>query len=168
MSARALLPVATLLAAGALWLAVEGSGRAPAQPPTGTAGPAIAVGEGARPRARAVLRLRKTRFGRVIHEERSGLVAYLFTRDGKRRSRCYGACARAWPPIKTGGRPKAGSGLKQKHLGTTRRRGGARMVTYRGRPLYFYEHDSPGQILCHDVAEFGGRWFVVERSGDPA
>ena len=117
---------------------------------------------------RAVLRLRRTRFGRVIHEKRSGLVAYLFTKDRRRTSRCRGRCAKAWPPIKTRRRPRAGRGLKRKHVGTIRRPGGARMVTYKGRPLYFYEHDEPGLVLCHDVREFGGEWFVVKRSGKPA
>jgi hypothetical protein len=42
------------------------------------------------------------------------------------------------------------------------------MATYRGHPLYFYEHDRPGEILCNDVLEFGGRWFVVDRRGRPA
>ncbi len=46
-----------------------------------------------------------------------------------------------------------------------RRKGGAKMVTYRGRPLYFYQHDSPGVVLCHDVTSFGGDWFVVKRNG---
>lgn len=117
---------------------------------------------------RAVLRLVKTRFGRVIHEKNSGLVAYLFTRDRKDRSRCYGACAKAWPPVKTRKRPVAGSGLQQKHLRTISRRGGGKMVSYRGKPLYFYEDDSPGVILCHDVFEFGGDWLVVKKNGKPA
>ena len=117
---------------------------------------------------RAKLELVKTRFGKVIHETRSGLVAYLFTKDRRRKSRCTGRCAKAWPPIKTKRAPLAGDGIRRSRLGTIRRRGGAKMVTYRGRPLYFYEHDSPGQILCHDVREFGGDWFVVKRSGKPA
>jgi predicted lipoprotein with Yx(FWY)xxD motif len=39
-------------------------------------------------------------------------------------------------------------------------------VTYAGRPLYFYVGDTkPGQILCQNVAEFGGTWRVVRPSG---
>ena len=117
---------------------------------------------------RAELKLVKTPFGKVIHETKSGLVAYLFTRDKRNRSRCRGDCAKAWPPIKTKLAPKAGKGIRAGFLGTTRRPGGAKMVTYRGSPLYFYEHDSPGRILCHDVAEFGGQWFVVKRNGKRA
>jgi hypothetical protein len=29
-------------------------------------------------------------------------------------------------------------------------------------------HDAPGEILCHDVAEFGGVWLVAKPSGRPA
>ena len=97
----------------------------------------------------------------------TGLVAYLFTRDKRSKSKCSGACAKAWPPIKTRRRPVAGNGLRQADVGTTKRRGGARMVTYKGHPLYFYEHDGPGEILCNDVVEFGGSWFVVNKKGKP-
>jgi hypothetical protein len=41
-------------------------------------------------------------------------------------------------------------------------------VTYAGQPLYYYVHDAPGEILCHDVAEFGGLWLVVRPNGRPA
>ena len=75
---------------------------------------------------------------------------------------------KAWPPIRSKGRPRAGAGLKSKHVGTIKRSDGSRMVAYKGRPLYFYEHDPPGEILCHDVFQFGGDWFVVRKSGKPA
>jgi predicted lipoprotein with Yx(FWY)xxD motif len=140
--------------------------------PTGPASvggeqPASATAAAKTPK-RTVLRLRDTPFGKVIHEKSTGLAAYLFTKERSRRPRCNGACAKGWPPIKTKGAPKAGKGLAQRHLGTVRRRGGARMVTYKGHPLYFYSHDSPGEILCDDVVEFGGTWFVVNRNGKPA
>lgn len=157
--------VALLGLAAAFLLASPGSGGA--APTGGPAADPVAESAGKVPR-RAVLRLKKTRFGKVIHEKRSGLVAYLFTKDRRGKSRCYGACAKGWPPIKTRKRPRAGKGLRQRHVGVIRRRGGAKMVTYRGRPLYFYEHDSPGVILCNDVRQYGGDWFVVKKNGRPA
>ncbi len=164
MLSRLSLAIAlTGLAVLAIAAAAGAGQRSPSADPSASvsapAGPAAAT-----PR-RAVLRLRETRFGKVIHEKRSGLVAYLFTKERSAKPACYGACAKAWPPIKTRGRPRAGRGLAQRQLGTTRRRGGAKMVTYRGHPLYFYKHDRPGEILCNDVFEFGGRWFVVDRRG---
>jgi predicted lipoprotein with Yx(FWY)xxD motif len=160
--ASALLGLAVAMVAAAAVAAQGSPGSDAAASVAPAAAPAAAT-----PR-RAVLRLRETRFGKVIHEKRSGLVAYLFTKERKAKPACYGACAKAWPPIKTRRRPVAGTGLAQRHLGTTRRRGGAKMVTYRGHPLYFYEDDRPGEILCNDVLEFGGRWFVVDKRGKPA
>jgi hypothetical protein len=40
--------------------------------------------------------------------------------------------------------------------------------TYGGHPLYYYAHEDPGQVLCHDIVEYGGTWLVVKRNGDPA
>jgi len=50
-------------------------------------------------------------------------------------------------------------------LGTTRRRGGRRQVTYAGRPLYYYAHEGPGRVLCHNVHLNGGLWWVVGPNG---
>ena len=41
-------------------------------------------------------------------------------------------------------------------------------MTYAGHPLYFYAHEGPGQVLCHDVVEFGGTWLVVTPEGTAA
>jgi predicted lipoprotein with Yx(FWY)xxD motif len=90
---------------------------------------------------------------------------YIFQRDGRKVSRCYGACARAWPPLLTKGRPVAGPGVRSSLLGTTRRRNGRLQVTYAGKPLYRYAHEGPGQVLCHDVNLNGGFWWVVGPDG---
>jgi predicted lipoprotein with Yx(FWY)xxD motif len=108
-----------------------------------------------------------SQYGRVIADGK-GEALYLFDAEGGAKSKCYGTCARAWPPVLTGGRPRAIRGAKQGLLGTTVRRNGKRQVTYAGHPLYYYVDDSPGTILCHDVEEFGGTWLVVEPNGSPA
>jgi predicted lipoprotein with Yx(FWY)xxD motif len=106
----------------------------------------------------------RSEFGRVLADRR-GEALYLFDKEKTKRSECYGACARAWPPVLTKGKPRAGKGARARLLGTTRRRNGKRQVTYRGHPLYYYVHDEPGRILCQDVEEFGGTWLLVRRSG---
>lgn len=106
-------------------------------------------------------------FGRVIADGR-GEAFYLFDKENSKKPRCYGECAQVWPPVLTKGKPVAGSGVKQSLLGTTKRRNGKLQVTYAGHPLYYYVDDSPGTILCHDVAEFGGLWLVVKPNGEPA
>ena len=92
-------------------------------------------------------------------------AVYIFQRDGRNLSRCYGECARLWPPVYTTGRPVAGRGIRQSRLGTTRRRDGRRQVTYAGKPLYYYVNERPGQVLCHRVNLNGGLWWVVGPNG---
>ena len=108
--------------------------------------------------------VRDSRFGRMLFDRR-GQALYLFARDGRGPSRCYGACAEAWPPFYAEGDPRAAEGVRAGLLGTTRRRDGRRQVTYRGQPLYFYAHEKPGQVLCQNVSEFGGLWLVVSPEG---
>ena len=107
-----------------------------------------------------------SQFGRVV-ADRHGEALYLFDREQNGRSECYGACAKAWPPLLTEGRPVA-AGAKRKLVGTTKRADGRLQVTYAGHPLYYYVSDSPGLILCHDVEEFGGTWMVVKPTGEAA
>jgi predicted lipoprotein with Yx(FWY)xxD motif len=102
-------------------------------------------------------------YGPVLFDGR-GYALYAFTYDRKSKSRCYGACAKAWPPYLAKS-PKAGAGAKQSLLGTTRRTDGSIQVTYGGRPLYYYVGDGKGQILCQNVDEFGGLWLILRGSG---
>jgi predicted lipoprotein with Yx(FWY)xxD motif len=113
-----------------------------------------------------VVKLRESQFGRVLFSG-SDRALYLFTRDARRKSRCYGACAAAWPPFYARGRPRAARGVHASLLGTVKRRDGRRQVTYKGQPLYFYVHDPKRQVLCNDVVEFGGTWFALDAAGDP-
>lgn len=91
---------------------------------------------------------------------------YLFAKESSDHSECYGECAAAWPPVLTKGRPQGGAGLNAKLLGTTARTDGTTQVTYNGHPLYYYESDPPGEVLCQNVVEFGGRWLVVDPTGN--
>jgi predicted lipoprotein with Yx(FWY)xxD motif len=93
-------------------------------------------------------------------------AVYVFSRERRGQLRCYGACARDWPPLLTRGRPVAGPGVRADLLGRVRRRGGAFQVTYRGRPLYAYAHEGPDEVLCHNVNLNGGWWYVVGRNGN--
>jgi predicted lipoprotein with Yx(FWY)xxD motif len=92
-------------------------------------------------------------------------AVYVFQRDSFKRSRCDGDCAKAWPPVYTSGRPVAGRGARKKLLGTIRRRNGRLQVTYRGRPLYYYAHEGPGEVRCHNVDLNGGLWWVIGADG---
>lgn len=115
---------------------------------------------------RPTLTVRSSRYGPILFDDR-GRALYAFTRDRRGGgSRCYGACATAWPVYYATGTLRAGRGLRQSLLGTTRRRDGRRQVTYNGWPLYYYVGDrSPGQVSCQNVDEFGGTWLVVDPNG---
>ncbi|KAB2847471.1 MAG: hypothetical protein F9K44_13360 [Hyphomicrobiaceae bacterium] len=110
------------------------------------------------------VKVQQSRFGKVLMNG-GGKALYLFSKDRKGPSKCYGPCATAWPPFITKGKPVAGKGVKGRKLGTTKRSDGRRQVTYGGHPVYFYVDDSPGVILCQDVFEFGGRWLLLDAAG---
>ena len=103
-------------------------------------------------------------YGRILVDGR-GLPLYYFTRDKGTSSRCYGACAAAWPVTLAMGTPVAHGGVRRGLLGRQRRSDGRFQATYAGHALYTYMSDSPGVALCHDVREFGGDWLLIRASG---
>ena len=120
------------------------------------------------PARRARIVAKESPFGRVLFDA-NGQVVYVFENDRRNRSNCTSAdCVEAWPPVLTRQPPSAGDGIRARLLGTIRRSDGRLQVTYNGRPLYFYEHERPGEIKCHNVELHGGLWWVVTPRGDPA
>jgi predicted lipoprotein with Yx(FWY)xxD motif len=104
--------------------------------------------------------------GKVLVDS-TGRTVYLFMKDTGSMSTCSGACAADWPPVTTGGKPTAGSGLTASKLGTTMRSDGARQVTYNGHPLYRYIGDqSAGDTNGQNVSAFGAEWYVLSPQGD--
>src|SRR5215217_6117222 len=47
----------------------------------------------------------RSQYGRVVADRR-GEALYLFDKEKARRSECYGACAKAWPPLLTKAKPR--------------------------------------------------------------
>jgi predicted lipoprotein with Yx(FWY)xxD motif len=128
-------------------------------------GVSSAFGANQATQARATITVRSSSYGRILFDGR-GRALYAFTRDRGKQSRCYGACAAAWPVYYAKGRLLAGAGVRQSLIGTTRRRDGRMQVTYGGRPLYYYVGDRrPGEVRCQNVVEFGGTWLVVRPNG---
>ena len=107
------------------------------------------------------------RYGRILVDAQ-GRTLYLFTRDTSATSRCAGACAQAWPPYLVRAKGRGAGGANSSLVGVARRRDGSQQLTYRGHPLYYYVGDrKAGQILCQDVEEYGGHWWVVSPTGHP-
>jgi predicted lipoprotein with Yx(FWY)xxD motif len=115
--------------------------------------------------SRTHLTLHKGKLGRFIADGH-GRTVYLFEKDRKGMSSCYGSCAQVWAPLMTTGKAQAGGGVKASKVGTTTRRGGGRQVTYGGWPLYYYAGDhGAGQTHGQGINEFGAKWYVVAASG---
>jgi predicted lipoprotein with Yx(FWY)xxD motif len=94
-----------------------------------------------------------------------GRTLYLFEKDKSMRSACSGSCATFWPPLLTSGKPRAGAGVKAALLGTIRRAGGARQVTYGGHPLYTFKLERAGQTRGEGLTDFGPPFYAVAPTG---
>ncbi|WP_116452379.1 hypothetical protein [Blastococcus litoris] len=146
---------------------------APSRAPSATSSapgtePGAAAPTTAAPPATGVsVTVRDSEFGPMLFDE-PGQAIYLFEIETAGVPECYGECAEAWPPVLTTGAPQPTGDVRADLLGTVARDDGSTQVTYGGHPLYFYAHEGPGQVLCHDVVENGGRWLVVTPEGAPA
>ena len=113
----------------------------------------------------AKVRVADSRLGKILVDSQ-GRTLYLFKADSGARSACSGACATAWPPLRSGGKPAVGSGARASLVGTSPRSDGAAQVTYNGHPLYLFVKDhKPGDINGQGVTAFGAAWFVVSPAG---
>ena len=113
----------------------------------------------------AAVAVASTNLGKILVDAK-GQTLYLFQKDKGTQSTCDAACASAWPPLTTSGKPKAGPGVSASKLGTTKRSDGSTEVTYNGHPLYTFEGDSaPGQTTGQGSTAFGAPWYVLSAAG---
>jgi predicted lipoprotein with Yx(FWY)xxD motif len=130
------------------------------------AGAAFGVSAHAGTSAAARVSVHSSEYGRTLFGP-SGKVLYVFGADRGATSHCYGVCAKAWPPLLSKGAPVAGPGVRASLLGTTKRKNGALQVTYNRHPLYYYEADKVGKIMCQHANMHGGLWLIIKPSGQP-
>lgn len=150
----------TILAA-ALGIALAAAGVATAAAVTHQSSHSLAASSATAGR----VTLHKTKLGKVLATS-SGRTLYLFVKDKNGKSACYGECATDWPPLMKKGTLRAGTGVKAKLLGTTRRKNGKRQVTYNHHPLYLYAGDNgAGQVSGQGLNFFGGKWWVISAAG---
>jgi len=130
-------------------------------------GIAAAAGHGSADKAaskQALVTTRKTKLGTILVNAQ-GRSLYLFLKDKNGKSACSGACAKAWPPLMTTGKPKAAGGANAKLLGTTKRSNGTQ-ATYNGHPLYtFFQDTKAGQTKGQGSNFFGALWYVMGTNG---
>jgi predicted lipoprotein with Yx(FWY)xxD motif len=107
-----------------------------------------------------------TSLGKILVDAQ-GRTIYLFQQDSGTKSTCSGACAAAWPPVRTTGKPTVGSGLTASKVGTTPRSDGKPQVTYNGHPLYLFQDDqNAGDTNGQGVNGFGAPWYVMSPAGN--
>jgi predicted lipoprotein with Yx(FWY)xxD motif len=156
MTRNKLIPVlagAALVSLTALGVTAAGSGAA-------TDGLAKA------PHSQTTVDARSTGLGKILVNSK-GHTLYMFKKDKGTKSACSGACAKAWPPLRASGKPRAGSGTSASRVGTTKRSDGKPQVTYNGHPLYTFVKDTKaGQTNGQGLTAFGGSWFAVSPAGN--
>ncbi len=104
------------------------------------------------------------KLGKVLVDD-TGMTLYLFTKDTRDVTNCYGKCEIAWPPLLTIGQPTLGEGVASTAISTTVRKDGSVQVTYNGWPLYYFFKDkAPGDVTGQAV---GNVWWVVSGEGNP-
>lgn len=103
-------------------------------------------------------------FGSILFDGNNQAI-YIWELEESSTAECYDDCAEAWPPVLTEGKPVASGEIKSELLGTTKRTDGTTQVTYNGHPLYYYAHEDPGEVKCHNIVTHGGLWWVIHPSG---
>jgi len=146
------------LAAAALMIAACGSATSTtSSPPAANSGTQAASGSALKT---------ATIGGASVLTNAQGFTLYWFAPDTSTTSKCNGACASFWPPVK--GPATAGTGVTGT-LGTITRADGATQATYDGHPLYTYKGDTaPGQDKGNNLNIEGGVWHDVTASGGAA
>jgi predicted lipoprotein with Yx(FWY)xxD motif len=106
--------------------------------------------------------------GKVLVDAQS-MALYAADQEAGGKVVCTDACTTIWQPLTVAKRSSAGGDLSGK-LGTVRRPGGARQVTFQGRPLYRFQED-PGtdMVTGNGFADsFNGKaftWHVATPTG---
>lgn len=98
----------------------------------GTASPALA----AHHHRGILIKSHKISLGKLLTNSK-GRYVYLFNKDTKGKSHCNAACVADWPRVTSKFKPRAGTGVKGRHLGRTPHH----QVTYFGHPLYYFIGD---------------------------
>jgi len=77
---------------------------------------------------------------------------------------CAARCLAIWPELvlpRGVAKAKAGTGVNASKLGTVKRSGGARQVTYQGKPLYWFSGDAATGQVNGNITDTWGKWSVV-------
>ena len=106
-----------------------------------------------------------SQFGPMLFNEKKQAI-YIWELEESDKAECYGNCVEAWSSVLTDGQPQATGDVNGSLLGTTKRTDGTTQVTYNGHPLYYYAHEAPGEVKCHNISTHGGLWWVIQPNGN--
>lgn len=96
----------------------------------------------------------KTDKGEILTNSK-GMTLYVYDKDSKGKSACYGACAANWPPLTAARGAKAHGDFS-----LVARKDGKHQWAYDGKPLYLWKNDSkPGDMTGDGVA---GVWHLAK------
>ncbi len=111
------------------------------------------------PEAQPDIKLSDTSLGKVL-TDKDGMTLYFFARDVNGNSRCSGTCLSNWPVFSQEGTMMVGEGLNPADFDAITRDDGARQITYKGWPLYYFQNDNvPGDVNGENV---GNIWLVAK------
>jgi predicted lipoprotein with Yx(FWY)xxD motif len=134
--------------------------------PASASAPSSAAASGAASASGATVIKTASAAGSTFLTDGSGRAVYLWAKDTSGMSACTGACAGAWPPVKTTSLATASGSAKASDLGTITRTDGTKQVTYDGHPLYYFVGDSgPGMATGQGSDNFGAKWWLVTPAG---
>ena len=130
----------SLLAAGGLSLSVAAAG---------SVGAATSV---------VVSTTKSAKFGTILV---SGKTVYTLKAS---KTPCTATCLKVWPELllpKGVTKATASSGVSASKLGSVKRSGGLRQVTYGGKPLYWFSGDSGAGQVNGNITDTWGKWSAV-------
>jgi predicted lipoprotein with Yx(FWY)xxD motif len=84
-----------------------------------------------------LIKAHKMSLGKVLTNAK-GRYIYRYSKDTKGKSHCDATCLSLWPRVTSKHPPRAGVGVKGRHLGRIKHN----QVTYFGHPLYYFVGDS--------------------------
>lgn len=84
------------------------------------------------------------------------MTLYIFDKDTKGVSNCYGGCATAWPPYLQG---TDSPSTMPANLTLIKRTDGTMQYAYKGMPLYYYYQDKNVGDTTGDGV--GGTWHLI-------
>jgi predicted lipoprotein with Yx(FWY)xxD motif len=149
------LPAAAAAAAALAACSSSGSSSAPASPSSSSSSsPAAAAAAGSLKTAQIS--------GATVLASSTGFTLYSFAPDTPTTSKCNGACAANWPPVKG---PVSAAGVTGT-FSTIKRSDGSVQASFDGHPLYTFTGDSaPGQANGNGLNAAGGVWHEITTSG---